>query len=100
MRRGMTNYLQIRVKGLDLTECTDMILMVQQDGITDTYTGTANPYDTEVMDVTIPKADAMRYKELPAKFQVALTDKYNVPRSHKPILEDVGGMLRGDGYGV
>lgn len=99
MRRGIRNELQIRVKDMDLTTCSDMILMIQQCGQTVSYTGTADETDHELMNVTIPKADAVKYKGMPAKFQVALTDADGIPRSHKPIVADIGDFLEVSGYG-
>lgn len=100
MRRGMTNYLQIRVAGMDLTACSNMKLMIEQCGVTYIYTGTADSTDHELMNVTVPKADAIRLKGMPAKFQVALTDGNSIPRSHDPIVAYIGDLLEVTGYGT
>lgn len=99
MRQGMRNKLQARVKGMDLTTCTNLVLRIKQCGITKEYTGTADTADTELMNVTIPKADALRYRNMPAKFQVLLTDADGEPRSHKPIVDEIGELLGEEGYG-
>lgn len=99
MRRGMTNYLQIRVKDMDLTTCSNLKLYIEQCGKVYTYSGTADSTDTELMNVTIPKTDAVKFKGAPGKFQVALTDSDSISRSHEPIVARIGDFLEVDGYG-
>lgn len=98
-RRGMTNYLQFRIADMDLSTCTNLTLMIEQCGTTYTYTGTANADDSELMDVTIPKSDAVKFKNIPAKFQVAITDANGIPRSHEPVIAMMGDLLEVTGYG-
>ena len=99
MRRGMTNYLQFRVVGMDLSACTNLKLYIEQCGKTYSYTGTYDSSDHTLMNVTIPKADALKMKGMPARFQVALTDSSNIPRSHEPIVAYIGDLLEVTGYG-
>ena len=99
MRRGMTNYLQFRIVGMNLTGCTNMKLMIEQNGVTYTFSGSKNSTYNDIMDVTIPKATAVKLQGMPAKFQVALTDSNGIPRSHEPIIAYVGDLLEVTGYG-
>jgi len=99
MRRGMTNYLQIRVNDMDLTTCSNLVLMVEQSGTTYTFTGTADQTDHELMNITIPKNTALKFSGMPAKVQVALTDADGIPRSHNPISVCIGDLLEVNGYG-
>ena len=98
-RRGITNYLQIRVKDMDLSECTNIKLMIRQARNVYTYSGTVDSSDSELLNVTIPKSDAVKLRKGPAEFQVALTDADGIPRSHDPIVADIGELLEVTGYG-
>lgn len=84
---------------MDLTTCSDLKFYVDQNGITYTYSGTADLDDHEVMHVEIPKADALQFFKGRAQVQVALTDASNVPRSHDPIWVYMGDFLEVTGYG-
>lgn len=99
MRRGIKNYVSVRVVGMDLTECTDLKFYVEQDGAVHEYTGTVELDDVEVMKVIIPKADAIKFDKGYAQVQVALTDSTGVPRSHDPIRIMMGDFLEVMGYG-
>lgn len=99
MRRGYKNYITVRVVDMDLTTCTNLILMVKQNGVTYTYNGTVDSSDHEVMKVEIPKADAVKFEHLLAEVQIALTDADGVPRSHDPIKTVIGDFLEVNGYG-
>ena len=99
MRRGMTNYLQFRIVGMDLSECSNMVLYIEQEGTVYEYSGSADETDSELMNVTVPKSDAVKLSRLPAKFQVALTDEDGIPRSHEPVIAYIGDLLKESGYG-
>ena len=99
MRRGIRNNLSVRVNDMNLTQCTNLKLYVSQNGETYEFTGTADLTDTEVMHVTIPKATAVSLQKGKAQVQVALTDANNIPRSHNPIVVQVGDFLKEEGYG-
>lgn len=99
MRRGIRNYLSVRVVGMDLTQCTDLKFFVKQNGVDYIFTGTVNYDDTEVMEVVIDKASAVALSKGKAQVQVALTDAGGVPRSHDPIEVKIGDLLKEDGYG-
>lgn len=99
MRRGMTNYLEFRIVGMDLSTCTNLTLMIRQRDKFWEYTGTYNSSDTELMQVTVPKADAVQMDDIPTKFQVALTDSNGIPRSHNPVTFCMGDLLKEAGYG-
>lgn len=99
MRRGIKNYLSIRIKDIDLTQCTNLKFYVEQDGTVYEYTGTADFTDTEVMKIEIPKADAIKFFKGHAQVQVALTDADGKPRSHDPIWVCIGDFLEVMGYG-
>ena len=99
MFRGIRNELKLRVVGYDLTACTDLTLFVRQNGVTYTYTGTADGTDTEIMHVTIPKADAVEFAHMTAEIQVALTDGNGDPKINKPIKVVIGDCLSESGYG-
>ena len=99
MRRGMTNYLQFRIVGMDLSQCSNLKLMIEQCGQTHVYSGTVDSSDNELMNVTVPKSDAVKFKGMPARFQVALTDENSIPRSHEPIIAYIGDLLEVNGYG-
>ena len=99
MRRGIRNYISVRVKDMDLTTCSNLKFYVEQDGTTFDYSGTINYDDTEVMRVEIPKEEAVMLSKGLAQVQVALTDAGGVPRSHDPIRINIGDFLEETGYG-
>lgn len=99
MRRGIRNSVSARIAGMDLTECSDIVLFIEQNGGVSTFAGTAQTSDPEVAVFSIPKADAVRLRKGYARVQVALTDGNGMPRSHDPIEVLIGNLLKEEGYG-
>lgn len=99
MRQKIKNSITVRVKGMNLNNCTDLKFYVSQNDISHEYTPTVSENDNEVMIIEIPKSDAMHFKRGKCKWQVALTDPDGYPRSHDPVVTEMGELIWEAGYG-
>lgn len=100
MRQKIRNSIAIRVHGMNLSNCTNLKFYISQDGTEYEYTPSVSQSDSEVLIVTIPKADAMNFNAGLCKWQVALTDSSGLPRSHEPVKSKIGELLWEAGYGT
>ena len=87
-------------EAVDLSDYTNITVYIEQNEIKKQYTNaTVATGTTNVLVVTIPKADAMLFRDGSAYLQIAMTNGNGVPVTHSPIKFDVYKFLWEDGYG-
>ena len=96
MRQKIENNLDVEVKGVDLTGCTDLEFYVKQDGLFFQYTPVV--VDASNMIVTVPYEDAMKLRKTTVKVQFAFTNESGHPDSSAPVEIPVGEFLKEAGY--
>ena len=96
MRQRMKNYLEVAVKGVDLTTSSNIEFYLCQDEFFRQYTPEVAASDKMVVE--IPCADAMKLASGAVLVQFALTDKNGTPHAPDPKAIPVDVLLKEAGY--
>lgn len=92
MVQKIKNVLYITMRGVDLTQCTNLSFkIVQGESFSKTYTPTVS--DATHFAVTIPKADADSLTVRPARCQMTFTDEAGNDRATEIAVVGVEELL-------
>lgn len=92
MVQKIKNVLYITMRGVDLTQCTNLIFkIVQGDSFSKTYTPTVA--SASRFTVEVPKADADSLTVRPVRCQLTFTDESGNSRATEIAVVDVEELL-------
>ena len=92
MVQKIKNVLYITMRGVDLTQCTNLSFkIVQGDSFSKTYTPTVA--SASRFTVEVPKADADSLTDRPARCQLTFTDEAGNSRATEIAVVDVEELL-------
>lgn len=92
MVQKIKNVLYITMRGVDLTQCTNLSFkIVQGDSFSKTYTPTVA--SATRFTVEVPKADADSLTARPARCQLTFTDEAGNSRATEIAVVDVEELL-------
>ena len=92
MVQKIKNVLYVTMRGVDLTQCTNLSFkIVQGDSFSKTYTPTVA--SASRFTVEVPKADAASLTVRPARCQLTFTDEAGNSRATEIAVVDVEELL-------